>query len=198
MDANRSRYRRLRNDFIAWLDQLDLYFSEKDPEYYPTPGRQGINRINNNLLYHPNKPVYKDHFGAGLDKAPGTADFYIHIGIRENLLAGGVWRPGPARLKKIREAIDYDGEVLQEILDRPGFNAMFGGLYEDQALTRMPKGYAADHPHAGLLRRKTLAVIRPITREDVLSEDFEALIKETYEAMLPFRRYLNRALAVED
>ncbi len=198
MDANRSRYRRLRNDFITWLDHLDATMAETDPDYYSTPGKRGINRINNNLLYHPNKPVYKDHFGAGLDKAPGATDFYIHIGIRECLLAGGVWRPSPARLKKVREAIDYDGEVLQEILDQPGFKSIFGELYPDQELTRMPKGYATDHPHADLLRKKTLAVVRPLTRDQVLSADFESLIMQTYEEMLPFRRYLNRALLVEE
>lgn len=196
MDANRSRYHHLRDAFIDWLDQLDLKLAARDPDYYPTPGRRGINRINNNLLFHPNRPVYKDHFGAGLDKAPGTADFYIQVGIRESLLAGGVWRPGPDRLKKIREAVDYDGEVLKEIMEQPDFKRAFGGLYPDQSLTRMPKGYPADHPHADLLKQKTLAVVRPVIQEEILSGGFESLIMQTYETMLPFRRYLNRALTL--
>ncbi|MDX1332151.1 MAG: DUF2461 domain-containing protein [Robiginitalea sp.] len=197
MDRHRKQYRSLRDDFIRWLDRMDARLAQKDPDYYPTPGRRGINRINNNLLYHPDRPVYKDHFGAGLDKAPGMGDFYVQVGIGESLLAGGLWRPGSEKLRKIREAIDYDGEVLREILDKPAFRHMFGGLYEDEKLQRMPKGYAADHPHADLLKYKTFAVVRPLMKKDVLSPGFEDLVEATYLEMLPLRRYLNRALTVD-
>ncbi|MBC2839356.1 DUF2461 domain-containing protein [Robiginitalea sp. SC105] len=196
MDRHRATYQALREDFIAWLDRLDARLAEMDPDYYPTPGRVGINRINNNLMFHPDRPVYKDHFGAGLDKAPGTADFYIEVGLSQSMLAGGVWRPGPDRLRKVREAIDYDGEVLQAILDRPAFRKAFGGLYPDQKLTRMPKGYPTDHPHADLLKHKTFAVAAPLSRSRILAPDFEEHILNTYREMLPFRRYLNRALSV--
>jgi uncharacterized protein (TIGR02453 family) len=196
MDEHRGEYTRLRQAFIQWLDHLDARLGELDPGYYPTPGRAGINRINNNLLFHPNRPVYKDHFGAGLDKAPGMGDFYIQVGIGESLLAGGVWRPSAENLARIREAIDYDGEVLGGILQKPSFRAMFGTLYEDERLRRMPKGFPPDHPHAGLLKNKTFAVVRPLTEKTVLSPGFEGVVVETYMEMLPFRRYLNQALSV--
>ena len=95
MDINRKRYKEIRAEFISWLDDLDNTLADIDKYYYPTPGKKGINRINNNLMFHPHKPIYKDHFGAGMDKAPGTGDFYIQIGINESLLAGGIWRPDP-------------------------------------------------------------------------------------------------------
>lgn len=196
MDAHRKEYTRLRNAFIDWLDHMDTELAALDPDYYPTPGRRGINRINNNLLYHPDRPVYKDHFGAGLDKAPGMTDFYIEVGLSQPVLAGGLWRPQRERLQSVRDAIDYNGEVLQGILDAPSFRKTFGGLYPDEMLTRIPKGYAPDHPHAQLLRHKTFAVVRPLSRAELLSPDFESLVLETYREMLPFRRYLNQALTV--
>ncbi len=196
MDAHRGEYTQLRLAFIQWLDGLDSRIAGLDPDYYPTPGKVGINRINNNLLFHPNRPVYKDHFGAGLDKAPGAGDFYIQVGIGESLLAGGVWRPAAENLAKIREAIDYDGEVLEGILQKPSFRAMFGTLYEDERLRRMPRGFPSDHPHAELLKNKTFAVVRPLTEKTVLSPAFEDVVVETYMELLPFRRYLNQALSV--
>lgn len=196
MDGHRNRYRGLRSDFIQWLDQLDFRLANLDPDYYPTPGKRGINRINNNLMFHPERPVYKDHFGAGLDKAPGMGDFYIQIGIGESLLAGGVWRPPPESLHKIRQAIDYDGEVLQSILDKPSFKSLFGNLYEDQRLVRMPKGFSANHPHADLLKHKSFGVVLPLTTKQIFASDLEDVIFGTYLEMLPFRRYLNRALSV--
>lgn len=196
MDANRKWYRTLRNDFVIWLDDLDLTMSQLHDDYYPTPGKKGINRINNNLMFHPHKPIYKDHFGAGLDKAPNTADFYIEVGVKQCLLAGGFWRPDPKTLRSIRDGIDYNGEELQEILDRPVFKKLFGKLYEDEKLTNAPKGFSNDHPHIKLLRNKTFAVVHEMKKEEILREDFEEKIKLVYLEMLPFRRYLNNAASV--
>ena len=196
MDANRKWYHRLRNDFIAWLDRLDLMMAELDPEYYPTPGKKGINRINNNLMFHPNKPTYKDHFGAGLDKAPNSADFYIEIGLKQCLLAGGFWRPDPKTLRNIREGIDYNGEELQRIINKESFKKTFGDLYEDERLVKAPKGFSNDHPHIELLRNKSFAVMHELTREEVLSNGLEKKIKTVYLEMLPFRRYLNKAASL--
>ena len=196
MDRHRKEYQHLRLEFITWLDQLDARLAALEQDYYPTPGRTGINRINNNLMFHPDRPVYKDHFAAGLDKAPGMGDFYIQIGVGESLLAGGVWRPGPENLKKVREAIDYDGEVLEGILTQPDFKRKFGQLYVDHRLQRMPKGFSPDHPYAELLKNKSFGVVRTLTQEQVLSPELDDIIVEDYFDMLPFRRYLNRALTV--
>ncbi|MGW9686730.1 DUF2461 domain-containing protein [Flagellimonas sp. 2504JD1-5] len=196
MDANRKWYRSLRYDFILWLDDLDLIMAELHQDYYPTPGKNGINRINNNLMFHPHKPIYKDHFGAGLDKAPKSADFYIEIGLKQCLLAGGFWRPEPKILRSLRDGIDYNGEELQEILNKPSFKKRFGGLYEDEKLTNAPKGFSNDHPYIDLLRNKTFAVECELGREEVFQSNFKEKIKEIYLEMLPFRQYLNNAASV--
>lgn len=196
MDENRKWYHSLRDEYLKWLIQLDGELSEVDPEYYPTPKKKILNRINNNLLYHPNKPVYKDHFGAGLDKRPKTSDFYIHIGINELFLAGGFYKPKSDILKSIRDAIDYDGEVLQAITDNPSFKKTFGGLMEEGMLKTAPKGYSQEHPHIYLLRYKSFAVMHNLKRKDIYSKDFKLYIKEVYLEMLPFRRYLNKAVTV--
>ncbi|MCK0159957.1 DUF2461 domain-containing protein [Allomuricauda sp. F6463D] len=196
MDTNRKWYKSLRNDFIAWLDDLDMTMAQLHDDYYSTPGKKGINRINNNLMFHPNKPIYKDHFGAGLDKAPNSADFYIEIGLKHCLLAGGRWRPDSKTLRSIRDAIDYNGEELQKILDKPSFKKMFGGLYKDEKLIKAPKGFSNDHHYIELLRNKTFAVELELSKDEVLRDDFKEKIVEVYKEMLPFRQYLNEAVTV--
>ncbi|MBS3737468.1 DUF2461 domain-containing protein [Mesohalobacter halotolerans] len=196
MDAHRVRYHNIRDDYLKWLMQLDVELSEIDSDYYPTPKKKILNRINNNLLYHPNKPVYKDHFGAGLDKRPNTSDFYIHIGINESFLGGGFYTPKSPTLKSIREAIDYNGEVLKAILNKPSFKNTFGEMMDDDMLKTSPKGYTQDHEHIDLLRYKSFAVTYDLTQSDVLNKDFKNKIKKVYLEMLPFRRYLNKAVSV--
>lgn len=196
MDGNRKWYKEVRDDHIEWLNELDAALGAVDNEYYSTPGKKGINRINNNLMFHPNKPIYKDHFGAGLDKAPNTADFYIEIGLGKSMLAGGFWRPDPKTLRSIREAIDYDGEEFKKILNKKSFKDTFGELVVDETLKNAPKGFSKDHPHVELLRNKTFAVMHPLSQKEILEDDFKEKILSVYMEMLPFRRYLNKAVTV--
>jgi uncharacterized protein (TIGR02453 family) len=197
MDQNRDWYETVKADYVECLEDLDLKLSKIDKNYYSSSGKKAINRINNNLLYHPNKPTYKDHFGAGLDKRPKTGDFYIHLGIEEIFVAGGFYKPKSELLKSIRQAIDYNGEDFKNIINSKTFQNYFGGLMEDEdKLKTSPKGFSQDHKHIDLLRLKSFAAMKPFDRKEVLADDFKDKVIETYKAMLPFRRYLNKAVTV--
>ena len=196
MDANRKRYHEVRDFYIGWLNALDIQLAKIDPDYSPTMGKQAINRINNNLMFHPDKPVYKDHFGAGLDKQKGKGDFYIHIGINESFVAGGFYKPQKQILDSIRAAIDYNGEEFRKIIDKPSFKATFDQLLQDDRLKSSPKGYSNDHRYIDLLRNKSFAVMHPFQQKEILQEDFQQKVIEVYKEMLPFRRYLNHAVSV--
>lgn len=196
MDAHRPEYYDVRDSLIAWLDQMNMKLAQIDPDYYDTPGKKAINRINNNLMFHPNRPVYKDHFGAGLDQVSKQGDFYLHFGVNECFIGGGYWHPSAKVLRSILQAIDYDGHEFKEILKRPSFVKMFGSLVEDDPLKTAPKGFSQDHEHIDLLRRRSFAVTRPLTKAEIFSGAFEELVIAIYKEMLPFRRYLNQAVTV--
>ena len=156
-----------------------------------------MTRINNNLLFHPNAPTYKDNFGADLEAGKEQASFYVHVGLAENMAAGGFYKPPSAYLKRIRAAIDYDGERLRAIIDAPKFKHYFGGLLDTGKLKTAPKGYSQDHPHIELLRHKSFAVTRHVEPETVVSDRYMDELVETFKAMQPLRKYLNRAMSVE-
>ncbi len=196
MDAHRGEYHTVRDSYIDWLNEMDMKLAAIDPDYTPTTGKKAINRINNNLMFHPNKPIYKDHFGAGLDQESKQGDFYIHLGVNESFIGGGYWHPSSKILKSIRAAIDYNGEELKSILHKKSFKSMFGDMIVDDPLKTSPKGYSQDHKHIDLLRRKSFAVSCPLTQKEVIAADFEEKVIAIYKEMLPFRRYLNKAVTV--
>jgi len=196
MDEHRKEYHNIRDSYIAWLDKMNNLLAQIDPEYYDTSGKKAINRINNNLMFHPNKPIYKDHLSAGLDQKTKQGDFYIEVGLTHNLLAGGYWRPKKEILDSIREAIDYNGEELKAIINKPSFVKTFGQLYKDEKLKTAPKGYPKDHPHIDLLRHKTFGVEVTLSRKRILDPSFQEYLIEVYKEMLPFRRYLREATSV--
>jgi uncharacterized protein (TIGR02453 family) len=196
MDEHRDEYHKVRDFYIDWLDTMNVSLSKIDSNYYDTPGKKAINRINNNLMFHPNKPIYKDHFGAGLDQESKQGDFYIHLGSFESFVGGGYWHPSSKILKSIRQAIDYNGEELKMILSKKSFKDMFGGLVEDNPLKTAPKGFSQEHRHIDLLRRKSFAVTVQLTQNEVSGDKFEETLIKIYKEMLPFRRYLNQAVTV--
>lgn len=197
MDVNRKNYHAVRDWYISWLENMSLKLSKVDKYYTPTTGKKAINRINNNLMFYPNKPTYKDHFGAGLDQLSKQGDYYIHLGINENYIAGGYYNPKTELLTSIREAIDYNGEELNKILNRKSFKAIFGGLIETgNKLSQAPKGFSADHKYIDLIRNKTFAVEVQLTNKEIMAADFSERVIEIYKEMLPFRRYLNKAVTV--
>ena len=55
---------------------------------------------------------------------------------------------------------------------------------------RGPRGYAADHPDAALLRLKTVTVIHKVTDETAATPDFYGHAMDTYSVMKPFLQYL--------
>ncbi|TRO64003.1 DUF2461 domain-containing protein [Christiangramia sabulilitoris] len=196
MDEHRKRYHEIRDFYIDWLNQMDIIFSKADPDYSPTTGKQAINRINNNLLFHPNKPVYKDHFGAGLDQEKGKGDFYILIGINGSFVAGGFYKPKKEILDNIRAAIDYNGEEFVKILNKKSFKETFGGLMDEEKLKTSPKGYDKDHKYIDVLRNKSFAVMHEFTQKEILDDKFQDDLVQVYKEMLPFRNYLNNAVTV--
>jgi len=196
MDKHRKEYYAVRDFYISWLNKMNDKFAVIDNDYVDTTGKKAINRINNNLMFHPNKPIYKDHFSAGLDQKSKQGDFYMEFGLAETYMGGGYWHPESKVLRSIREAIDYNGEALKEILNKPSFKKMFGDLIVDKPLKTAPKGFSQEHSHIDLLRRKSFAVVHYLDRKSVYKLDFEEKVVEIYQELLPFRRYLNQAVSV--
>jgi len=198
MDEHRPRYHEAKD---IWLREIAGYLqrlSRHDPELEKLPPKKTIMRINNNNVFHPDKPTYKDSFGFDPYKGRNRPAFYLHVSPGGSFLAGGLWHPDPEALKKLREAIDYDGEELKKIVGEKAFADFFGGFDEDaDALKTSPAGYTREHRHIDLLRRKNFTVTRQLTQAEVSRADFVDTLERGFVVMRPFLNYLREALAFE-
>jgi uncharacterized protein (DUF2461 family) len=73
----------------------------------------------------------------------------------------------------------------------------FGGLNDDDPgvlLKRLPRGYAPGHPAERWLRFKSFTVSRALSDEEVLSPKIADKVMKDFVVMVPFARWLNRAL----
>lgn len=193
MDANRKWYNQAKDEVIEIFEPILASLKEVDPRIIQPSARKCISRINNNLMFHPDRPTYKNHFGVVFGYGKGWADFYIHLGVDETEIAGGLWHPSSDVLKKVRTEIDYEGDRLREILEAKPFSDWFE-IFQRDKLKTAPKGYPRDHEFIDLLRLKSIAALRPITREDIFSDGFHDMVVESYRAIVPLLDFINVAI----
>jgi uncharacterized protein (TIGR02453 family) len=120
-------------------------------------GGHHIFRPWNDTRFH-HRPPIKEHLGMTIGYS-GAGGWYVELSLDGLVVAGGLYRPAPDQLERMRRAIDVPRHA--SALDRAIAAAETGGLVVNEPeLVRAPRGYPADHPQLDHLRRKRLTVGR--------------------------------------
>jgi uncharacterized protein (TIGR02453 family) len=133
---------------------------------------------------------------ANLANAPG---YYIHLERGASFIAGGLYAPEAAELKKIRKEIAFFYEDLESILDDTHFKNHFSGLSitDTNSLKNGPKDFDKNHPAIQYLKLKSFVAVQKIEDQTLLSPTF---VKDTAEKLVhlkPLLDFLNRGLYSE-
>jgi uncharacterized protein (TIGR02453 family) len=178
------------------IDSIAVEFQEFAPEMIASP-KVSAYRIYRDTRFSKDKSPYKTHVAAvfpraGLGKHEG-AGFYLHIAPSELLIGGGLYMPLPEDLQAIRNYIAENPKIFMSIIGSPAFRRLFGSLHGDQ-LSRVPRGFPANHPAADYLRYKQYLASRSFDGEVAASARFYKLVVETFRGMLPLVRFLNEPI----
>lgn len=196
MDANRDKYIFAKEAWLEEVQQILTLLGKFDQSYFVQfKPKDCISRITNNRMFNPNLPVYKDFFTFSImDKTDVFSPLHISVGVESSFVGCGYHNPEKQTLKNIRDAIDYDGKSLQDILENKPFKNFFGGLSNfTEPLKTSPKGYDKDHPFVEYLRYKNYTVARNLTHEEFVGDNFMTLVEQAYELSTTFRDYLKKA-----
>ena len=174
------------------------------PELVGDP-RRSIFRIHRDVRFSADKSPYKTNAacqfyhcdagrGAGQDAEGAGAGLYFQLADGECFVAGGIWMPARPALEKIREALADDPGGLDD--DRPGAGLppAVRPAEREAMLTRMPRGYAEDHPAARWLRYKSFTAYRPLTARQATSRRLPAALERDFAVLVPLVRWLNGAI----
>jgi uncharacterized protein (TIGR02453 family) len=123
--------------------------------------------------------------------APG---FYLHVSPEECFLGAGSWHPEADLLGRIRDRIVKQPAHWRAACDDRGFAAIW--TLTGDSLTRPPRGYAADHPEIGDIKRKDFIALCSLTRREVSGARLVDLSAERFAAATPFMRFLCEAAGV--
>jgi uncharacterized protein (TIGR02453 family) len=203
-EAHRDEYEtEVRQPMRELIADLDSRFAEFTPEIGGDPKRSMF-RINRDIRFSKDKSPYKTHAACwfhhlnaartvGAEADAGSAGYYFHLQPGgKSALGAGIWMPPRPQLKKLRGAIADDPKGFDRMAR--SIPRRFGGLDDEGALKRMPRGYAEDHPAAKWLRFQSFTSGRALTDAQVTSPSLAAFLAGEYEALLPLVRWLNGAL----
>jgi uncharacterized protein (TIGR02453 family) len=140
---------------IELCDELNQEFAKFAPEYIREP-KKAIYRIYRDTRFSSDKTPYKTHLGAvfsrrGMEKlaSPG---FYFSVSVKGLEVAGGIYDPAAEQMLAIRQWLAENHEDFRKAAKKP--EKLMNGKLHGDSLTRIPKGFAADHPAADLLKMK--------------------------------------------
>ncbi|MBA3672761.1 MAG: DUF2461 domain-containing protein, partial [Gemmatimonadaceae bacterium] len=190
----------------ALVEEIDVHLATLAPEIIGHPKRSMF-RIHRDTRFSNDKSPYKTNLacwffhsdaghGVGTAQAHGGAGFYFDIETTGSSLGGGIWMPPRPTLNAIRAAIDESPRPLRRVLAEPSLKRRFGELAPEARLTRMPRGFAVDHPGAELLRHRSFTVGRKLKEAELFSPALPALLAKEYARIVPLVRWLNGALGL--
>jgi len=204
-EAHRDDYENnVREPMRDLVEELDVRFARFAPEIGGDPKRSMF-RINRDIRFSKDKSPYKTNAGCwfhhrsasrkvGSEAAEGSAGFYFHLQPGKSFIGAGVWMPPRPQLNKLRGAIAEKPEAFVRMVQ--SLPKRFGGVSDEGALKRMPRGYSEDHPAAKWLKYQSFTSGRSLTDAQVTSAKLPALLEREYEAMLPLVRWVNGAFGL--
>lgn len=118
------------------------------------------------------------------------ASLYFEVAPKHVWIGGGLYAPDAPTLHAVRAHIADHHRGLARIVAAPAFVKQLGAMQGEQA-TRMPRGFAATHPAADVLRHKQFLAAREETPDFAVRPDFYKQLLATFAAMAPFVAFLN-------
>lgn len=206
-ESHRSEYEtHVKGPMRAFIGEMDLRLGAIAPEIVGDPVRSAF-RIHRDVRFSKDKSPYKTHAGCwffhrdarskvGREAEGGGAGFYFQVAPGGSFAGGGLWMPPRGALNRIRAAIASDPAGFTAAANGAAIRRRFGGLDEDTALRRVPRGYDAEHPAARWLRLQSFVAGRDYGDAQVTGARLPALLASDFRTLLPLVRWLNGALGL--
>jgi uncharacterized protein (TIGR02453 family) len=186
----------VRGPMVAVLANLAEDFPAFAPELVSEP-RVSLFRIYRDTRFSADKTPLKTnaaaHFPSRRFARGQGAGLYFEITPAWVWIGGGIYMPSADDLRRIREHVAANHRQLHRLVTSSSFRTIAGGLDGEQ-LTRVPRGYLADHPAAAYLRYKQLVAGREYPAEFALSPKFYPELLRVFRAIVPLVRFVNNAL----
>lgn len=194
---NKKRYEQANKSLLTLVEEVIPMVRTIDPTIGEVLPKECVFRIYKDIRFSHDKTPYKTNMGAYIARGGRKSiygGYYLHLEPGASMLAGGIYMPEPATLKRIRQEVYFNSPEFKGILTADAFVKYFGALTDEGKLKKAPRDYPADFPDVELLKYRHYTMLHYVSDDMVCSNQFPALIKSVFEAMKPVNDFLNRAL----
>ncbi len=174
----------VRGPMIALIERLAIDFKKVAPGFVADP-KISMYRIYRDTRFSADKSPLKTHVAAHFPARGATRGE-----------GGGLYMPSSPHLAAIRAQIASTHPRLHTIVTAPAFKKAVGDMTGDQ-MTRVPRGYPADHPAAHYLRFRQFLGGAEYPAAFATDRRFYAELCRVFTAVAPLVTFLNRAIATE-
>jgi uncharacterized protein (TIGR02453 family) len=188
----------LKTPMLALVEEITTAMADFAPEHM-RPANKIMMRIYRDTRFSHDKRPYKTHLAAwwsprGMEKTSGGG-YYMQVGPQGVMVAAGVYMPEREQLLALRRWMAEHYNEYRALL-KAARKSKAAGLTEIEAdaLTRMPKGFASDHPADELLRAKNWGVRASLPAELALQPTLAREIVRRMRLAAPVVDALNGAV----
>jgi uncharacterized protein (TIGR02453 family) len=199
--ARREQYdRHVHEPMAAVVERLAADFRSFAPELIASR-RLSLFRIYRDTRFSHDKRPLKTHAAAvfrtrELPKPQG-AGLYFEIAPGWVWIGGGMWRPEPPELVRIRAHIAQSWPELRRVVTSAGFRRRLSEL-SGERMTRVPRGYPADHPAAEYLKLRQFYAGAEFPAAFAHDRNFYTTLVATFKTLMPLVRFLNEPLTQQE
>jgi uncharacterized protein (TIGR02453 family) len=167
------------------------------PDYVGEPAKC-VYRIYRDTRFSKDKTPYKTFASAlmmrhGFVKNEGSAGIYFAVSPEDIEVAGGIYLPDRDVLLAVRQHVADNHTQFRATFANAKVRKLFGELW-GESVTRIPKGFDANHAAADLIRRKHYALSASLDPKLATTPKLFTEILARIEAMMPFIEFLNQPL----
>lgn len=194
--ANRAEFDALRAQWIDSVQRIINALAVDDPSLRGVRATDCVYRIYRDTRFSHDKSPFKTYFSALISPTGRHCDracYYVHVGVEECAVYGGVWSPEAPVLKKLRRAIVDNIEEFREITETPEIEALYPGWY-GRKLKTAPKGYDRDHPDIDLLRLTEYGKCHELDRAFFDAPDWPEKVASMLRILKPMNDFLNYSI----
>jgi uncharacterized protein (TIGR02453 family) len=195
--ARKAEYEQyVRSPMVALLQQLARDLPGFAPDLVSDP-RVCLFRIYRDTRFSSDKRPLKTnvaaHFPSRKFPKGEGAGLYVEVAPQWVWMGGGIYMPSSSELNAIRAVIAEDHRRFRRVVTAPAFRRAVGELSGEQ-LTRVPRGYAKDHPAAEYLRRRQFIGGREYPAHFAVSPRFYSELLTVFRGIAPLVGFLNNAI----
>jgi uncharacterized protein (TIGR02453 family) len=190
---------KVKEPMLQLVEALNMEIRRFAPLHVADPNK-AIYRIYRDTRFSKDKKPYKEHLAAHFPRQgmgrDGAAGYYLAISHKSLAVGGGVYMPTPDMLRTLRNHIADRPAEFRKLIGAKTLRELFGEMHGDR-LSRVPKGFAADHPAADLLRYKQYVFYVEMPPDVITSPKLFGEVRKRFQALTPLVNFLNAPLMAE-